>query len=168
MRRGQRKAANLAGKPPRRESKVPLVTRIQADIIQAMKSGDSLVRDTLRLVTAEMQNRRIELGKDLDEADQLAVLARCVKQRRDSIMQYEKAERLDLAEQERREIGVIEGYLPEQMSAEDTRSAVAEAIAESGATSPKDMGAVMKALMKKYKGKIEGKVAQGLAAELLK
>ena len=142
--------------------------RIQADLKEAMKAQNTIVRDTLRLVTSELKNRRIELGKDLTEADELAVLARCVKQRRDSVEQYEKAGREELAEQERAEIAVIEGYLPAQLGDDEVRAAVQAAIEESGATSMKDMGAVMKVLMAKHKGQIEGKTAQRFVGELLK
>lgn len=147
---------------------MPLNTKIQADLKEAMKAKNAIVRDTLRLVTAEMKNRRIELGRDLDEAEQLAVLARCVKQRRDSIEQYEKADRPELADVEKAEVAVIEGYLPEMMSDDDARAAVQAAIDESGATSMKDMGAVMKALMAKHKGLIDGKTAQRFVGELLR
>jgi uncharacterized protein YqeY len=133
-----------------------------------MKAQNAIVRDTLRLVTSELKNRRIELGKDLAEADELAVLARCVKQRRDSVEQYEKAGREELAAQERAEIAVIEGYLPAQLGDDEVRAAVQAAIEESGATSMKDMGAVMKVLMAKHKGQIEGKTAQRFVGELLK
>ena len=142
--------------------------RIQADLKEAMKAQNTIVRDTLRLVTSELKNRRIELGKDLTEADELAVLARCVKQRRDSVEQYEKAGREELAAQERAEIEVIEGYLPAQLGEDEVRAAVQAAIEESGATSMKDMGAVMKVLMAKHKGQIEGKTAQRFVGELLK
>ena len=142
--------------------------RIQADLKEAMKAQNTIVRDTLRLVTSELKNRRIELGKDLTEADELAVLARCVKQRRDSVEQYEKAGREELAAQERAEIAVIEGYLPAQLGDDEVRAAVQAAIEESGATSMKDMGAVMKVLMAKHKGQIEGKTAQRFVGELLK
>ena len=149
---------------------MPLLTRIEADLKEAMKSKNEVVRDTLRLVTSEMKNHAIKLrekGKELDETEQLAVLARCVKQRRDSVEQYENAGRNELADKEKAEIAVIEGYLPAQLSEAEAREAVQAAIAESGASSMKDMGAVMKVLMAKYKGQIDGKAAQGLLKELL-
>jgi uncharacterized protein len=146
---------------------MPLLTKLQDDLKTAMRAKDVLARDTLRMVLAEMKNRRIELGHELKETDQEAVLARCVKTRRDSFEQYEKAGRSDLAEKERAEISVIEGYLPEQLSEDEVRAAVKAAIETSGAKSKKDLGAVMKALMVEHKGRIEGKVAQRFAAELL-
>ncbi|MCB9914512.1 MAG: GatB/YqeY domain-containing protein [Planctomycetes bacterium] len=150
---------------------MPLRTRIEADLKEAMKSRNDLVRDTLRLVSSELKNQAIKLresGKELDEAEQLAVLVRCVKQRRDSVEQYEAAGRPELAAREQAEIDVIEGYLPKALGADELRAAVQEAIAETGATSMKDMGAVMKVLMAKHKGRVEGKAAQGIVGELLR
>lgn len=150
---------------------MPFMKRIEADLKEAMKSKNEVVRDTLRLVTSEMKNQAIKLrekGKELDEAEQLAVLARCVKQRKDSVEQYEDAGRTELADKERAEIAVIEGYLPQGLSEEELRAAVAEAIAEAGAASMKDMGLVMKALMAKHKGRIDGKSAQSVVGELLR
>jgi len=146
---------------------MPLITKIQSDLKAAMLARNDLVRDTLRLVMSEMKNRRIEIGQDLDASEQEAVLQRCVKTRRDSVEAYRNAGRADLADREQAEIDVIEGYLPEQMSEEDIRTAVRAAIESTGAKSKKDMGLVMKALMAEHKGRIEGKVAQRLAGELL-
>ena len=146
---------------------MPLITRIQSDLKSAMLARNELVRDTLRMVMSEMKNRRIELGRELDESEQEAVLQRCVKTRRDSLEQYRKAERDDLADKEQAEIGIIEVYLPELMSEDDVRAAVKAAVEATGATSKKEMGAVMKALMAEHQGRIEGKVAQRFVLELL-
>ena len=144
-----------------------LFTTIQEDMKTAMREQNVIARDTLRMVLAEMKNTRIELRRDLEDADELAVLSRCVKTRRDSVEQYQQHGRPELAEKELAEIAVIEGYLPDQMSEEEARCAVQEALQESGASSMKDMGAVMKVLMAKHKGLIDGKVAQQLVKELL-
>lgn len=144
-----------------------LIDRIQEDLKTAMRERNELARETLRMVTAELKNRRIEVQRDLEEADVLEVLGRCVKTRRDSAQQYDDAGRPELADKERAEILVIEGYLPAQLGEEEAREAVAAAIAEAGATSMKDMGAVMKVLMAKYKGRLDGKAAQGLLREQL-
>jgi uncharacterized protein YqeY len=144
-----------------------LIDRIQEDLKTAMRERNELARETLRMVTAELKNRRIEVQRDLEEADVLEVLGRCVKTRRDSAQQYDDAGRPELADKERAEIVVIEGYLPAQLGEEEAREAVAAAIAEAGATSMKDMGAVMKVLMAKYKGRLDGKAAQGLLREQL-
>ena len=132
-----------------------------------MRERDELRRETLRMVLAEVKNKRIELGRDLEEPEVEATLQRCVKSRQDSVEQYANAGREELAAKERAEIEVIRAYLPEQLSADDVRAAVAEAIREAGATSKKDMGAVMKALMASYKGKIDGRLVQRLVGELL-
>ncbi|MFT7671109.1 MAG: hypothetical protein ACI8X5_003825 [Planctomycetota bacterium] len=144
-----------------------LQDRIQEDIKQAMRDKNVVTRDTLRMVSSEMKNSRIELQRDLEDEDVLKVLARCVKTRRDSFEQYTEHGRPELAAVEAAEIAVIEVYLPAQMSAEDVRAAVQAAITESGASSMKDMGAVMKVLMAKHKGQIDGKIAQQLLRELL-
>jgi len=144
-----------------------LIDRIQEDLKTAMRERNELARETLRMVTAELKNRRIEVQRDLEEADVLEVLGRCVKTRRDSAQQYDDAGRPELADKERAEIVVIEGYLPAQLGEEEAREAVASAIAEAGATSMKDMGVVMKVLMAKYKGRLDGKAAQGLLREQL-
>lgn len=141
--------------------------RISDDVKQAMRDKNAVARDTLRMVQSDLKNRRIELQKDLVDDDVLAILARNVKTRLDSVTQYEAAERPELAAKERAEIAVIEGYLPEKMSDDDARAAVQSAITESGAASMKDMGLVMKVLMAKHKGLIDGKTAQGLVKELL-
>ncbi|MCA8980545.1 MAG: GatB/YqeY domain-containing protein [Planctomycetes bacterium] len=141
--------------------------RMNADVKQAMRDGDDLVKGTLRMVIAEIKNKRIELQKDLTEADVEAVLMRCVKSRQDSEQQYRDANRPELAEKEAAEIAVIQKYLPEQLNEDEARSVVQRIIAEVGATSKKDMGAVMKALMASYKGKIDGRLVQRLVGELL-
>ena len=146
---------------------MPLTSRIQNDLKAAMREKKEVMRDTLRMVLSELKNRRIELGREPDEGEQQAVLLRCVKSRRDSVDQYEKAGRQDLADREKAEIVVIEEYLPKQMTEDEVRAAVHAAVEESGAVSKKDMGAVMKLLMAEYQGRIEGKVAQRFAAELL-
>ena len=144
-----------------------LFTKIQEDLKTAMRAKNEVARDTLRMVVSEMKNTRIELQRDLEEADELAVLARCVKTRRDSVEQYQQHGRPELAEKELAEIAVIEGYLPAQMGPDEARSAVRAAIEETGAKSMKDMGLVMKSLMAKHKGLIDGKAAQQLLKELL-
>jgi len=144
-----------------------LSSRIQDDLKAAMRAKNEVARDTLRMVVAAMKNARIELGRDLEEADELAVLTRCVKTRRESVSQYREHGRPELADKEQAEIEVIEGYLPQQMSADDARAAVQAAVVEAGASSMKDVGAVMKALMARHKGMIDGKLAQQLVREAL-
>ena len=107
--------------------------RIVADLTASMKAQDTPRTSTLRMVKAAMMNRQIEKGSELDDEDMLKLLRSLVKQRRDSVEQYEKAARQDLADKEKAEIGIIEAYLPQAASQEEIERAVATAIAETGA-----------------------------------
>ena len=119
----------------------------------AMKAKDAARTSTLRMVKAAIMNREKEGGGAVNDEDVLKLLRSQVKQRRDSVEQYQKAGRQDLVDKETAEIEVIEGYLPQAASAEEIEAAVSAAIAEAGASSMKDMGAVMKAVMPKLAGK---------------
>jgi uncharacterized protein len=119
----------------------------------AMKAKDTARTSTLRMLKAAIVNRQIEKGGELDEEELLKLLRTQLKQRRDSVEQYLKGSRQDLADKETAEIAVIEGYLPQAASQEEIDQAVAAAIAETGATSMKEMGAVMKAVMPRLAGK---------------
>ena len=120
---------------------------ITADLTAAMKAKDAARTSTLRMVKAALQNREIEKGGPLDDNELQKMLRSLVKQRRDSIEQYQKGNRQNLVDKEQAEITVIEGYLPRAASQPEIDQAVVEAIAETGASSMKDMGAVMKAAM---------------------
>jgi len=130
-----------------------LQQQIVADLTSAMKAKDAERLSTLRMVKANLMNRQIEKGSELSDDEVTKALQSLLKQRRDSIEQYEKAGRNELAAKEQSEISVIETYLPQAASAEEIDAAVATAISESGATSMKEMGAVMKAAMAKLAGK---------------
>ena len=123
-----------------------LKERIVSDMTASMKAKDAARTSVLRMVKAFVMNREIEKGGALDEEEMTKTLQSLVKQRRDSIEQYEKAGRQDLADKERAEIAVIEGYLPQAASREEIEQAVAAAIAETNATSMREMGQVMKAV----------------------
>src|SRR5688572_12324770 len=127
--------------------------QIVADLTTAMKAQDAQRTSTLRMVKAAMMNRKIEKGGDLTDDDLQKLLRSLVKQRRDSIEQYEKAGRQELVDKEAAEIAVIETYLPQAASADEIEQAVLSAIAETGATSMKDMGKVMKAAQAALTGK---------------
>ena len=131
--------------------------RITNDLTTAMKAKAAARLSTLRMVKAAVQNREIEKGGELSEEELTKALQSLVKQRRDSVEQYEKAGRAELAEKERAEIAVIEEYLPRAASREEIERAVAEAIAETGASSMKEMGAVMKAAQSKLGGAADGR-----------
>ena len=127
--------------------------QIVSDLTAAMKAQDAQRTSTLRMVKAAMMNRKIEKGGDLTDDDVQKLLRSLVKQRRDSIEQYEKAGRQELVDKEAAEIAVIETYLPQGASAEEIEAAVSAAVAETGATSMKDMGKVMKAAQAALTGK---------------
>ena len=130
-----------------------LKEQILADMTAAMKAKDAPRTSTLRMVKAALQNREIEKGAPLDDDELQKMLRSLVKQRRDSIEQYQKGNRQDLVDKEQAEIIVIEGYLPQAASQAEIDQAVTEAIAETGASSLKGMGAVMKAVMSRLAGK---------------
>jgi uncharacterized protein len=132
---------------------VSLNETLAADITAAMKAKDAPKLSALRMLKAAVMNKGVEKGRDLDDAEVTQVVASLVKQRRDSIEQFEKAGRTDLVAKETGEIVVLEAYLPPAASPEEIDAAVAAAIAESGAASQKDIGKVMKAVMPKLAGK---------------
>ena len=130
-----------------------LSKQIVSDLTAAMKAQDAGRTSTLRMVKAAMMNRQIEKGGELDDDDMQKLLRSLVKQRRDSIEQYEKAGRQELVDKEQAEIDVIETYLPQAASQAEIEAVVAAAIAETGASSIKDMGKVMKAAQAALAGK---------------
>ena len=136
-----------------------LLDTIVSDITAAMKAKDAERLSTLRMVKANLMNRKIEKGSDLTDEEVQKALQSLVKQRCDSIDQYEKAGRMELAAKEASEISHIEAYLPQSATPEEIEQAVAEAINETGASSMKDMGSVMKSAQAKLQGKtVDGKL----------
>jgi uncharacterized protein len=134
-----------------------LKARIITDLTAAMKAKEAARLSTLRMVKAAVMNREIEKGGELAEEELTKLLQSLVKQRRDSVEQYEQGGREDLAAKERAEIEVIEEYLPQAATRAEIEQAVAAAVAETGASSMKEMGAVMKAAQ----GKLAGRSADG-------
>ncbi len=130
-----------------------LLDTIVTDMTTAMKAKEADKVSVLRMVKANLMNRKIEKGSDLTDDEVLKALQSLVKQRRDSIEQYEKANRPELAAKEAAEITVINVYLPQAASADEINAAVDAAVGETGAASAKDMGTVMKAAMVKLAGK---------------
>ncbi|MBU6199251.1 MAG: GatB/YqeY domain-containing protein [Xanthomonadaceae bacterium] len=141
-----------------------LKTRLTDDMKAAMKSGDKDRLGTIRLINAAIKQREVDERIQLDDAQVLAVLEKMLKQRRDSITQFEAAGRTDLADKEKAEVGVIQAYLPAQMTPAEVDAAIAAAIAESGATGPKDMGKVMGLV----KSRVAGRTDMGKLSELVK
>ena len=140
--------------------------KINDGVKDSMKSGDKLRLSTLRLVNAAIKNADIEArgaGKEpLDDGALLALMQKMIKQREESVDLYDKGGRKELADQERGEIAVIAGFLPQQMSDAEMATAIAAAIAETGAASMKDMGKVIGALKAKYAGRMDFGKASGL------
>jgi len=146
---------------------VSIKEKLKADLVTAMKARAELKVSTLRLITSAIKNKEIDERKELDDEGVLAVLNTAAKQRRDSIEQFEKGGRQDLADKEKAELVIIQEYLPQQLSKEEVAAFIKEAIAETGAAGAKDMGKVMKALMPKVKGKADGKLVNELVKEIL-
>lgn len=130
-----------------------LKQQIVSDLTASMKAQDAARTSTLRMVKAGMMNREIEKGGELDEEEMVKMLRSMVKQRKDSIEQYEKGGRQDLVDKEKAEIEVISAYLPQAASEQEIEQAVIEAISETGAISMKHMGKVMKAAQARLAGK---------------
>ncbi len=130
-----------------------LKDKIIGDLTAAMKAKDANRLSVLRMVKANIMNRQIEKGSDLTDDEITKALQSLVKQRKDSIDQYEKAGRNELAEKEQSELLVLEDYLPQAASFEEIEKAIVEAIQETGASSMKEMGAVMKSAQAKLAGK---------------
>lgn len=141
-----------------------LKQRLTDDMKAAMKSGDKTRLGVIRLINSAIKQREVDERITLDDSQVLAALEKMLKQRRDSISQYESAGREDLAEVERFEVGVIQAYMPAPLSAEEIAAAIDAAIAESGAAGPQDMGKVIGVL----KGKVAGRADMGQVSAQVK
>lgn len=138
---------------------MPLIDRIQKDLIEAMKTKDELRLSVLRMVKSALKHKEIEKVRALDDAESLQVLQTLMKQRKDSAEQFAKGGRTDLADKENREIVIIEGYLPASPTDAELNAAIEQAIVETSANSPKQMGAVIKAARARLEGKtVDGKL----------
>ena len=144
-----------------------LKARVTDDMKAAMKGGDKPRLATIRLILAALKQREVDKRIALDDTQVLRTLEKMLKQRRDSITQYEAAKREDLAAQERYEVGVIEAYLPKQLSDTELDALVTQCIADAGATSPRDMGKVMALLKERAAGRADmGALSQRVKAKL--
>jgi hypothetical protein len=141
--------------------------RIEEDLKKAMRERSEIARDTLRLLLSELKNKQVELNRDLEIGEELAVLQRAVKMRQESIVQFEQGGRQDLVARERAELAVVQSYLPEPLSEAEIRFALGEILKELGVHSKKDFGVAMKALMARYKGRADGKLVQKILGEML-
>ena len=147
---------------------MPLQKQILEDLKAAMKAKDVPGRDALRMLKTALTEAELAKGEALTVDEELAVVRRAVKTRRDSLAQYEEAGRQDLADKERAEIVVLEKYLPQQLSEEEARAAIEAIAAELGLTEKKQMGALMQAVMARHRGLIDGKTASAIAASILR
>ena len=144
-----------------------LKERISSDLKEAMRSRDQLRLDTLRAVLSGFTYKRTEAGQDLSDADELAVVARQVKQRSDAIAEYEKANRPELAEKEAKERAILSVYLPAQKSADEIRAIVVAAV-EGLPPEGRNQGAVMKVVMPQLKGLADGNIIREIVTESLR
>jgi uncharacterized protein YqeY len=133
-----------------------LKEKITQDLTSAMKAGDKLKTETLRMLRAQiLEFEKSGAGREMNADDDMKILLSSVKKRKDSIEMYEKANRMDLAEKEAKEIQIVQEYLPKQMSREEADAVISKIIAEAGT---KELGKVMPLVMKELKGKLDGKV----------
>jgi uncharacterized protein YqeY len=146
---------------------MPLRDRINDDVKSAMRAGDAPRRDALRLLTAAVKQREVDERKMLADPDVIGVIDKMIKQRRDSIAQFEKGGRADLVEKEQFEISVLEQYMPQALPDSEIDEAIGAAIAETGAKAPSDMGKVMGVLKSKLAGRADmSKVSARVKAKL--
>ena len=143
--------------------------RLTEDLKLAMKARDQLRMDVIRMIKAAVLNKEVEMKKDLDDAEMSRIMTTMIKQRKESVEQYEKGQRAELAAKERQEISIIESYLPKALSADELERIVETVIRETGAGSAKDMGAVMKTVMAQLAGQpVDGKHVSDLVRSKLK
>ncbi len=133
----------------------------------AMKGKDKESLQVIRMLKASLQNEKINLGRDLTDEEELAIISREMKQRRDSLAEFEKVGRDDLAEKTKSEIAIVERYLPAQLTEDEIFQIVSQAIEQTGASSPKEFGKVMGVVMPKVKGKADGNQVNAIVKELL-
>jgi len=144
-----------------------LKAQLTDDMKTAMKSGDKERLGVIRLINAAIKQREVDERIQLDDTQVLSVLEKMLKQRRDSVSQFQAAGRTDLADKETFEIGVIQSYMPAQLGAAEVDAIIAATIAEAGATGPKDMGKVMGLVRPKVAGKTDmGKLSEAIKAKL--
>ena len=144
-----------------------LKEQLRLDMADAMRAGDKEKRDTIRLLLAAIKQIEIDGQLSLDDAGVQTVLAKQAKQRRESIVDYERAGRADIVDLEKAELVIIESYLPQMMSREEITEVATQTIADLGADGPKDTGRVMGSLMPQMKGKADGRLVSEVVRELL-
>lgn len=144
-----------------------LLEQIEKDYITAYKAKDDVKKAVLRHLKTAVKNYMVEVGRELNDDEVLDLVAKQIKQRKDSIEQYTNAGRQDLAETEAVEVEALQCYMPPELSTEELAEAIDKAIAEVGASSMQDMGKVMQVIMQAYKGQVDGKSLSGLVRSRL-
>jgi uncharacterized protein YqeY len=144
-----------------------LAERLNEDMKQAMRDGNKFRLSTIRMVRAAIKNQEIELRRPLEDSDTLNILSRELKQRRDSLQDFERGGREDLVSNVTAEIEIITEYLPKQLTEEEVKAIVVETIQETGASSKADLGKLMGALMPKVKGLADGKLVNAIVQQHL-
>jgi len=145
-----------------------LEEKLMADFKESMKAKDQIKTQTISFLRSELKYSAIDKKKEkLDDADVLAVIKKLIKQRQDSIAQFEKGNRMDLVQKEKTELEILKAYLPDEMSPEALKKIVDEVVASSGAVTMKDMGRVMKEVMAKTQGAADSKLTSDLVRQKL-
>ena len=144
-----------------------LTEQVRTDLTQSMKARTAERTSTLRMLQAAIKNEQINVGHELSDEEAMSVIRKGIKQRQDSVEQYTKGNRPELAAKERAEIEILKGYLPPELSDAELESGLREVIASTGAQSKKDMGKVMKEATARYKGRAEGRKIQEIVSRLL-
>ena len=144
-----------------------LTETIRADMTESMKAREAERLSTLRMLQAAVKNEQIEIGRELTDEEALVLIRKAVKQRLDSIEQFNKGNRPGLAEKEGRELEILKAYLPPELSDQELESGLREIVASTGAASKKDLGKVMKEASARFKGRADGKKIQEIVSRLL-
>jgi uncharacterized protein YqeY len=144
-----------------------LSDQVRADLTESMKARSVERTSVLRMLQSSIKNEQIEVKHDLSDEETMVVIRKAVKQRQDSIEQYTKGNRPDLAAKEQSELDILKTYLPPELSDEELETGVREIVAATGAQSKKDMGKVMKEATAKFKGRADGKKIQEIVSKLL-
>jgi uncharacterized protein YqeY len=144
-----------------------LTDQIRADMTEAMKARAAEKLSTIRMLQSAIKNEQIELGHELSDEEAMVVIRKAVKQRQDSIEQYTKGNRPELASKEAAELEVLKAYLPPELGDDELEAGLREIVASTGAASKKDMGKVMKEASARYKGRADGRKIQEIVSKLL-
>jgi uncharacterized protein YqeY len=144
-----------------------LTEQVRADLTASMKARTAERTSTLRMLQAAIKNEQISVGHELSDEEAMAVIRKGIKQRQDSIEQFTKGNRPELAAKEQAEMELLRGYMPPELSDAELESGLREIVASTGAQSKKDMGKVMKEATARYKGRVDGKKIQEIVSRLL-